>query len=139
VPLRILSLARRAAVFLIAVSSVACSDPTAPEASGRYALHSVDGRTLPAVMYQEGGRTREATGGYLEFEADSTFWVLFLLRDVQAGIETHHEDGVGGTWWQTGDRVFMTFPDGLVLGATIDHRTVTLDRVPAGFVYVYRR
>jgi hypothetical protein len=132
-------LPRRAFAILWAASILACSDPTGPQASGRYLLISVNGQPLPALMYQEVGWTREATGGYLEFDSDSRFHFLILLHDVEFGSETNFEDGVSGDWWQTGNLIQMRFPDGLVLGATLDDATVTLDRVPAGFLYVYRR
>jgi hypothetical protein len=125
--------------FLLLASFLGCSEATAPEASGRYPLYSVNGKPLPAPMYQTETWTREARGGYLDFRTDGWFEVLFLLHDVQSGSGTDVEDGVQGHWSQTGDLIHLTFPDGLVLAAVMDHETVTFDRVPAGFVYVYRR
>jgi hypothetical protein len=130
----------RTCVFVLLASVAGClSDPPRSEATGRYPLYSVNGKRLPAPMYQEQGWTREARGGYIEFQPDGWFQVLFLLHDVKSAGETDIEDGVAGRWSQTGDRIELNFPDGLVLPAMIDHETVTLDRVPAGFFYVYRR
>jgi hypothetical protein len=126
-------------VVLLVAAILGCSDATGPEASGRYPLYSVNGRTLPAPMYQTAQWTREAVGGYVDFNSDSSFRVLFLLHDVELGSETTFEDGVNGFWWQTGRQLQLQFPDGLVLPATIDDDMVTFARVPAGFDYVYRR
>jgi hypothetical protein len=119
---------------------LACgSDATGPgdDIAGTYALQTVDGMSLPALVLQAGNESVEILNGEILLRANGTFRSSINRRDTVAGTSTTTEQVDEGEWGRTGSALTLFFPDGDRDAATVNGGTLTVNS--AGFVFVFVR
>ncbi len=119
-------------------------DQTAPgeveAVAGTYALVSVDGAPLPAVLQESGNDKVELLAGTVAMDDDGTFTAQSQLRITLNGAVTPRTDQASGTWTLNGDTVrfdpdvvnspdfFMTWDGADRLSQTLQGHTVVFER-----------
>jgi hypothetical protein len=129
--------------FLAVALVIACgggSDPASPGDSvvGTYALRTINGATLPAVLGTEQGVTVSVTAGALTLRADRTFSATVTARGVGVGTDNTLTSTSAGTYSVSGNAVTLVdASDTSRLTGSYANGSVTLteDR----FVSVYTR
>jgi hypothetical protein len=110
-------------------ASLACGkDSTGPEPEaieGRYALETVDGRSLPVVILEDETETIQLIAGAVTLSAPRAFTMELTLKETTAeGVSTGTSQ-VSGTWTRSGETVRLTV-DGEVVTATVSGGTLRL-------------
>lgn len=131
---------RKLLSLLLLLAGAACTDTSAPDTSftGTYALHSIDGETLPVTVYELEGDFIRILSGSITLRADNTFTTSTTATyqlEGQAGTETN---GVSGTFTRSGDTFQLTDEDGEVYTMSYDG-TSQLSMTDEGTVIVYRK
>ena len=91
----------------------ACSDdddPSGPdvEASGTYALASVNGEALPYTLLVSEGDSVEVVDGHIELNVDHTFTDSTTFRITEGGTITSEVEVYTGSYSQTGNALTFT-------------------------------
>lgn len=102
----------------LSLAAIACgsSDSTAPEnpyanAAGSYALVSLNGRTLPATVFQDATMRVDITSSILVLRADRTFTETIDGQITQGTSQPQPEHQVhNGTFTLTGTAAAFTVP-----------------------------
>jgi hypothetical protein len=135
--------ARRCSALLLVGGAAAlggCDEISGPEdaAVGAYSLRSVDDVSLPVIIEQRAGYTKEIIGGVISLNADGTFSDRLITREVSGSLVVPRTDTIIGTYSRTNDLLTFT--------ATVDNSRwngtingVTLVQIISGLTLVYRR
>lgn len=128
---------------VLLVASVACGDSTGPKAiEGIYALRTIGGNPLPAVIEQNRTEKNEITAGSITLGAGTTFTIKLSLRTT-AGSRVDMLSGEStGTWTRSGSTVTMNATDGEVTAAVVSGATLTVNVDDGGggtVTWVFRR
>jgi hypothetical protein len=112
---RVVTAALLAAASALAACGGKKSSPTAPaDASGTYALVSIDGHALPAPITANGQNVSDAKSGSLTLATDHTFDISFVVT------ATGHDSTVAATGSYT------RIENSLFLSTTVDGLSGTL-------------
>lgn len=125
--------------LVVALFSVACGS-TEPKVNiyGTYTLKTVNGSSLPAVIYQDLSGKIEITDGSFTLKSDNTFTDFGTFRVTQSGSTQSTAVGGGGTFSRNGNDVTFIYSDGssndygslsgntLTVSTTTDNTHVTL-------------
>ena len=123
---------------LLSILSAACGDSTGPgtaEVSGRYELRSVNGATLPWLIYNVLGGRAQVTDGHIQVDDDGRCSRVFTV--ATSGTGQTRTDTIMCTWSRNGDAIFFLDTDGTAqIGSIIgDVLTLTSERI----VFIYER
>lgn len=140
---------RSALLLLSAAASLAgagCGDSTGPKAlnfTGRYPLVSVDGATLPLVLYDDPTLKLTLTEGALTLNANATFTEDVRIDVVANGFPSAPELlSCGGSYERNGNSFTLTGTatencDASTATGTLSGRTLTVD--DQGQILVFQR
>jgi hypothetical protein len=117
--------------------SAASSDADA--AVGVYALQTVDGQPLPAVISQQGNDIAEIIQGTVTLEANRSFEDSTILRLTISGVVSSETDATAGEWSLNGRTVQFSPNDSSGLYAMTWDGQDQLTQIFNGFTLVYRR
>jgi hypothetical protein len=135
-----------AAIAALAVIATGCGDstgPKTPEFVGRYGLVTLDGATLPLVLYDDQTIKLTLTGAAITLDAKNTF-----TEEVRIAVETNgfpapsQQLTCNGTFERSGNNFTMTSTesdecDASTATGVLDGNTLTVD--DQGQVLVFRR
>lgn len=141
IPSRLLALAS-AALLLTACGG---SDSNAPDNShvGQYALQSVDGETLPIIIYEDATTLVTLTEGSMTLNANGTFLQSAKSTLVQNGVPRGPGfETCSGTYRKNGNSVTFTSPGSVECAAgtitgTLNANVLTIN--DEGSVMVFKR
>ena len=107
--MRLLAVASLASLAMV-LSLGACAEtptsaPLLAEASGTYALKTVDGSALPFVYLEVPGWRDEIVSGSVELRADGRFRDESLYRRTREGVSTMETVTLTGIWSPRGDLI----------------------------------
>jgi hypothetical protein len=139
---------------LAAAASVGCDGGTGlEEIAGTYALVTVNGRSLPAVVFEGtvtdplGGEhdfTAEVLEGALTLREDGTFSVRFVERSTIDGVPSTDDDASVGTYTVSGSSITFTDTEdpedvvtALLSGGTITANVTSEDPEGGDFLLIY--
>lgn len=111
--------------------------PGSNSVSGTYELRSVNGRGLPAVLYQEPGYRLEVLNANFTFSRDGTFSEAGIVREVVNGSASTSSSSTSGYYeYYNGD---VTFEDntGRIYYGEVDRNTLRV--VDDGVTLIYER
>jgi len=111
--------------------------PGRDNVSGTYELRSVNGRGLPAVLYQEPGYRLEVLNANFTFSPDGTYSEAGIVREVVNGRSSTSPSSTRGYYeYFNGD---VTFEDdtGRVYYGEVDRNTLRV--VDDGVTLIYER
>lgn len=125
----------QAAVGSALVAAAACGgkDATGPNngVTGQYPLRTVNGRSLPAVVFQSGANRIDVTAGNLSLNSDQTFSISLTLAVVSGGRTSSETSTDNGTYTQTGSSLTFRYSDGSTSTGSVNGGTVTfIERDP---------
>jgi len=132
----------RALGVLFAAAVLACGDSTSPESiEGVYALQTINGGALPAVVYEDEAAKVEIVAGAITL-GPGTKWSISLTAraTLDADVSTNTET-LDGTWSRSGSTLTLTSADGEVETLVLSGRTLTLQaEIDSGMApWVFRR
>lgn len=137
---------RACAVAGLAVAAsiaTACGgDATGPKTPiGAYALATVNGKALPARLFNDSGFTVDIADGSLALQDGGRFVYGVTAKWTVDGAATMYVTSDTGTWTQTGNRITLLYVDSTTQAITWDGSRVTL--TDSGFAdvttYVFNR
>jgi hypothetical protein len=99
-------------LMLLVVSVMGCGDGgTGPgSVTGRYELRTVNGGSVPYVLFTIGNDRYEVTSGSVQVSEDKSFTVVMNTKTTESGATTTDSETTTGTWTLAGDQI--TFKDG---------------------------
>ena len=107
----------RIATAFLALAAIACGgDSTAPQvdvyaqAAGTYALVSLNGRALPATVFQDATIRTDITSASLTLRADRTFTETIDAVNIQGTSQQPERQVHNGTFTLTGTAAAFTVP-----------------------------
>lgn len=114
-------------------------DPAGPavEASGTYALSTVNGEDLPFTLAEEGEDMIEVIDGSIELHADGTFTDSTTFLVTEGGMGTTEVEVYTGSYSQTGNALRFTPEGGGVYSMSVTEGALT--QTAGQFVLVYRQ
>ncbi len=125
---------------ILLAASLACGgDSTSPgTVEGQYALRSIGGKALPAVVDEDSTEKTEVTSGSITLDANSVFTLALAFRRTR-GIQSITSSGTStGTWTRSGSTVTMRTSNGAVVPGALSGTTITVDmRGAAGATVVW--
>ena len=127
--------------LLLPLTTTACGgddDPTGPSDSiyGTYALETVQGQALPAIILQVGNDLLEATAGSARLNSDNTWSASITLRLTEAGVVTTSTEGSSGTFTINNNTLQLTDPsDGSVVTGSVSGNVLTVIEDNVSFVF----
>ena len=135
----------RALGVLFAAAVLACGDSgdsTSPESiEGVYALQTINGGALPAVVYEDEAAKVEIVAGAITL-GPGTKWSISLTAraTVDADVSTNTET-LDGTWSRSASTLTLTSADGDVETLVLSGKTLTLQaEIDSGMApWVFRR
>lgn len=105
--------------------------------SGSYELRTVNGRGLPAVLYQEPGYRLEVLNANFTFSSDGTYSEAGIVREVTNGRANTSSSSTNGFYeYRNGE---LTFEDdtGRIYYGRIDSNTLRVE--DDGVTLIYQR
>ena len=123
--------------FLLAFALGACGDSTEPKDThvGTYQLQSIEGETLPVVLFEILDFRTEAVSGTLRLNSDETWDLTVNTRFTIEGVVTTEPISESGTYTLNGTTLTLTGGPGSVSGSLIgDTLTITDEE---GLVWVF--
>ncbi len=112
-------LARSVAVLGVALAAACGGDdsPAGPgdpgnQVAGTYTLRTVAGRTLPAVLFEEGSDKLEVVSGALTLNPNGRYTGTMTLRVTEGGSVTTETDSGTGTYTTTGGALVLIDEEG---------------------------
>ena len=135
----------RALGVLFAAALLACGDSgdsTSPESiEGVYALQTINGGALPAVVYEDEAAKVEIVAGAITL-GPGTKWSISLTAraTLDADVSTNTET-LDGTWSRSGSTLTLTSADGDVETLVLSGSTLTMQaEIDSGMApWVFRR
>ena len=135
----------RALGVLFAAAVLACGDSgesTSPESiEGVYALQTINGGGLPAIVYEDEAAKVEIVAGAITL-GPGTKWSISLTAraTVDADVSTNTET-LDGTWSRSGSTLTLTSADGDVETLVLSGSTLTMQaEIDSGMApWVFRR
>jgi hypothetical protein len=115
---------RLIAVLIVAGIAVggtwACgSDSTSPSSiAGTYNLQTIDGQSLPVVVFEVGTDKVEITAGFMLLNSDQTFSESVSSRITDVAIVTTDVEATTGSWTLSGSDITFTATAGNNAGDT---------------------
>ncbi len=113
-------------------------DSTGPgSVSGTYTLQTIDGTSLPFVLFQIGNDKIEITAGSVRLNSDNTYSISISLRLTRAGTVTTETDTGAGTYTASGSTIqFSDSGDGEgPFTGSISGNTLTIIDEGVAFVF----
>ena len=125
--------------LLLPLAACGDDDGSGPSADvvGTFTLQTINGATVPAVVFQAGADRLEVVSGSITFNENRTFSAAFTLRQTLAGVVTTETETDTGTYTVSGNTVQLTAADGTVETATVSGNTLTSTQ--QGITLVYRK
>ena len=126
--------------LLLPVAACGDDDGSGPSADvvGTFNLQTINGATVPAVVFQAGADRLEVVSGSITFNENRTFSAALTLREAVGGVANPPETETDtGTYTVSGNTVQLTAADGTTATATISGNTLTSNQ--QGFTLVYRK
>jgi hypothetical protein len=117
---------------LLLAMLVACGGDkaTGPEAiAGTYTLRTVNGASVPAVVFQDSQEKDELTGGSISLNADKTWsgTLTAKVTDLTTGASGTFAAPANGTYTSNGGTITLTdSQDGSQLTGTVGGGTLTI-------------
>lgn len=129
----------------LAVSALAigCSDSSGPSGEanihGTYAMHTVNGQSLPFAVIVLGTEYRlEITAGSLTVNANNTYTLSTTVSETEAGTTVTVTETSSGTWTRANNAVtFTDGEDGGSITGAAGNGTITV--VVEGLTVVFRK
>jgi hypothetical protein len=134
---------RIGAIIAVAAAMVAassCDNVAGPTDGvvGLYTLLFVNNSTVPVIIDQATGYTREIIGGSVSMNADGTFRDLLATRETTNGAVVPHTDTIVGTYARLNTLItFSAAADNSQWNATFSGTGLT--EILSGFTLVYRK
>ncbi len=104
--------------FVTACGGDGINDP-GNSVAGTYALKTVNGAALPAVIFEAEGYKIEVVAANYVLAAAGTFSSTATFRETEAGVVTQSTETTTGTYSVNGTTVTFTDSDGDVLSAVL--------------------
>ena len=122
--------------FISLVAAACASDIVAPTPAVEYALESIDGLPLPAVLLTDYDITVSVISDVVTLRADSTFVETAVFRGTSDDVGITATDSVAGTYSVAGNVLYLQLP-----GARASRLEMTEDSLTqnVGRLFVYRR
>ena len=114
---------------LFAGLSACGSDSTGPKDTdwlGTYALETVEGQNLPAVLIQIGNDKLEITAGSIRLNEDQTFSASLTFRTTEGGNVTTDTESDTGTYTKNGNALRFTYGDGSQDTGSLNGKVLTV-------------
>lgn len=125
-------------LLLASVAVTACSDSTGPEsAEGTYTLATVNGSSLPAVVFQVGSDKLEVVAGTLTLSSNSSFTGSLTIRETFQGTTNTETESGTGTYTRSGNTITFNSGDDETATGTLSGNTLTIS--DEGLTLVYRK
>ena len=105
--------------------------------SGTYELRSVNGRGLPAVLYQEPGYRLEVLNANFTFSPDGTYSEAGIVREVVNGSASTSSSSTNGYYEYFNGEVTFEDTTGRIYYGDVDRNTLRV--VDDGVTLVYER
>jgi hypothetical protein len=125
---------------VLAVASLAlllaCGTEPRP-VEGTYILRSVDGVTVPVILYEDDTEKDELVSGEVQLRDDGTFNDITAMRLTVNGEVRVDILEADGTWSQEGSEVVFRMSNGGTY--RMDHLANTLTQDWYGYLLVYER
>ncbi len=106
---------RRSIVCVLLVGLTACDDLLGPWGTeGTYRADEVNGRVVPAVVFQRIGSSAFAVsvvGGELRLRGDGTFRLDLEYSEVEPTAEIRYGVALAGRWTRDDDAVLLQYTD----------------------------
>ena len=135
---------RLIAVLIVAGIAVggtwACGgDSTSPSSvAGTYNLQTIDGQSLPFVIFQDGADKNEVMSGFERLNSDGTFSQSMTFRLTEGGQVSTETETADGSWRQSESAITLTYGGSVgTLTGSLSGNTLTL--VEQGLVLVFRK
>ena len=133
----------RALGVLFAAAVLACGgDSTSPESiEGVYALQTINGGALPAVVYQDDAGKVEVVAGAITLGPGTKWSISLTARATLEGVVSTNTETLDGTWSRSASTLTLTSADGDVETLVLSGRTLTLQaEIDSGMApWVFRR
>lgn len=104
--------------FVTACGGDGISDP-GNSVVGTYALKTVNGAALPAVIFEADGYKIEVVAASYVLGAAETFSTSATFRETEAGVVTQSTETTTGTYSVSGTAITFTDSDGDVFSAVL--------------------
>ncbi|MEX1187286.1 MAG: hypothetical protein WEA80_11910 [Gemmatimonadaceae bacterium] len=105
--------------------------------AGTYNLQTLDGQSLPVVVFDEPGFRLEIVSGNFVLAASRTFTTSVVFRITEDNAVTTESESFNGTYTVTGSTVNFTYSDGDTDSATLAGNTLTF--TDGGSTAVFRK
>lgn len=113
-----------ALVLLVAACGKDANDPI-DTVAGTYTLRSVNGQSLPAVVYDDGSYKLEVTAASYVLAASGSFTNSISIRETENGVVTPSTEVDTGTYAVNGTTITLTDAEGDVISGTLSGDTLT--------------
>ena len=134
----------RALGVFFAAAVLACGDSTSPgpeSIEGVYALQTINGGALPAVVYQDEAGKVEVVARAITLGPGTKWSISLTARATVEAVVSTNTETLDGTWSRSGSTLTLTSADGDAETLVLSGRTLTLQaEIDSGFApWVFRR
>ncbi|MDA1028496.1 MAG: hypothetical protein O3B41_05525 [Bacteroidetes bacterium] len=106
-----------------------------PDYSGNYILKSVDGESVPVVVFQIGSDKVEVTGGSYRLNSDKTISQSLTFKVTESGVVTTETASRAGTYSNNNSAFLFTYSDNTTDSGSISGDNLTIISDGVSFVF----
>lgn len=131
-----------AVLFAVVLSACGGGDdstgPGSANISGTYTLRTINGRSLPATVFQAGADRVEVLSGNVTLTDGGTYTTQNTVRTTFGGVASTESETDAGTYTRSGTALtFRSSDDGTTVSGTVSNGAITV--VFEGLSAVYRK